>query len=453
MAEDTEMPVAIGPRYSTTEPNAPILLYDGSASISTNGEPIMTTARVRLKWLPSPRVEICISDYCLHDAMEDGTTAVSLQDRPRALDILWTSAHMWCGEKAGAASTVGIVQNHAFDKDADFQRVVFHVANGPKFRGTHIRNKAGTMNYLGRVELQVPPWNIVIDIVPGQQDQKASQKLKDAGGYAITHAGYVEREDHVSFRVADVEPLLKSVGWLLSFCRGAWAFPLLLVGEDEAGAPVSEAWRCGSVAPMQTFLSWFGDGSWKRLKLLDGLHRRLSDAIWQEPTELALYWYLTSNNVQDTSVEGGIMLQQAAFELLAWTLLVQDRAILSEDGAQKLPAADKLRLLLSDCGIPLAIAPELNSLRASAKEYNWPDGPSATTEIRNALVHANPDKRARILKKGFNCRYEAWLLGQWYLELILLRLFNYTGRYSNRLSRADGNVPWVDQAVTGEAVT
>jgi hypothetical protein len=33
------------------------------------------------------------------------------------------------------------------------------------------------------------------------------------------------------------------------------------------------------------------------------------------------------------------------------------------------------------------------------------------------------------------CRWDAWLLGMWYLELVLLRLFDYEGTYSNRLVR------------------
>jgi hypothetical protein len=45
-------------------------------------------------------------------------------------------------------------------------------------------------------------------------------------------------------------------------------------------------------------------------------------------------------------------------------------------------------------------------------------------------------------------RVESWLLTLWYLELSLLRLFNYQGTYANRLIRGgfSGNeaetVPW-----------
>jgi hypothetical protein len=147
-------------------------------------------------------------------------------------------------------------------------------------------------------------------------------------------------------------------------------------------------------------------------------------------------------------VEGGTILAQAAFELLAWTLLVEDQRVLSEDGYQKLPASDKLRLLLSSCGIPPTIPSSMCALAKAAGAHTWVDGPQAITEVRNALVHASPKKRKKVFGGDADARCDAWWLGLWWLELVLLRLFDYQGKYSNRLIR-DGwkgeevePVPW-----------
>ena len=57
-----------------------------------------------------------------------------------------------------------------------------------------------------------------------------------------------------------------------------------------------------------------------------------------------------------------------------------------------------------------------------------------------------------MLGKKTDCRYDAWILGQWYIELTLLRLFGYTGSYSDRLRRgvwkseAVERVPWMAQS-------
>ena len=147
-------------------------------------------------------------------------------------------------------------------------------------------------------------------------------------------------------------------------------------------------------------------------------------------------------------VEGSVILAQAAFEVLAWTLLVEDKQVLSEDGFQKLPAMDKLRLLISDCGIPLGIPSSLSLLSAIAKAENWKDGPQALTELRNALVHSNPKKRKKVLGADIGVRHEASDLSLWYLELVILRICGYNCYYANRLVRGGyrGNeiesVPW-----------
>ena len=194
--------------------------------------------------------------------------------------------------------------------------------------------------------------------------------------------------------------------------------------------------------------SWFSD------VFIDGLVggfpgflTRWQNESWNEPLLLALHWYGEANMAAG-GVEGSIILAQAAFEVLAWTLLVEDKQVLSEDGFQKIPAMDKLRLLIADCGMPLGIPASLPLLTDIAKAENWEDGPQALTEFRNALVHSNPKKRKKVLGAGTDVGHEAWELSLWYLELVLLRLFGYQGKYANRLVRegfrvnAVEPVPW-----------
>ena len=137
--------------------------------------------------------------------------------------------------------------------------------------------------------------------------------------------------------------------------------------------------------------------------------------------------------MSDRLLEGGIILAQAALELLAWTILVQDKKILSDDGFAKLSAADKIRLLTGTIGVPLEIPSVLKGLSALAKGLNWKDGPQAVGETRNALVHPNPDKRKTITTAPSIATYECWSLSLWYVELTLLWWFGYAGSYSNRL--------------------
>ncbi len=196
--------------------------------------------------------------------------------------------------------------------------------------------------------------------------------------------------------------------------------------------------------------SWYNDDAVEGIEQgFPGFYKRWTEEAWKETLLLALHWYVESNMCAG-GVEGSVVLAQSAFELLAWTLLVEERRVLSEESFQpgKLPAMDKMRLLFSACGIPLAIPGSLGQLADFAKANGCSDGAQTLTQVRNTLVHSNPKKRRKLFDADSSVREEASELGLWYLELVLLYLFAYRGQYSNRL-RTDcwrgeevESVPW-----------
>jgi hypothetical protein len=223
---------------------------------------------------------------------------------------------------------------------------------------------------------------------------------------------------------------------------------MLLVGFDAKGRRVWEEWECSKeLTRWRNLDGWFNDQSDDGFNAFPGFARRFADPLWGEPLRLATHWYVESNGSAG-AIEGSIILTQAAFELLSHVLLVEDRKVLSSVGFGKLPAADKLRGLLVACGIPLALPAECPELTKIAT-LDSPDGPGCVTFIRNSLVHADSKNRRRLTGISTGARFEAWRLGLWYTEMILLRLSDYSGRYSNRLIRSGvkGNevqaVPWV----------
>lgn len=134
-------------------------------------------------------------------------------------------------------------------------------------------------------------------------------------------------------------------------------------------------------------------------------------------------------------------------------------------GFDKLPASDKIRLLLSKFNISTKLPPNwetsvpelyklfgqqppqpLQNLVAIANENGnqWVDGPHAFTEFRNGIVH--PRKLKKVLNADAGVTVEVCNLGRWYLELVLLSLCGYQGKYVNRLlipRQAPEFVPWV----------
>jgi hypothetical protein len=266
-----------------------------------------------------------------------------------------------------------------------------------------------------------------------------------------THVGRLERIDGATFAAADAKPVLRAFRWFLSFARGLWIVPMLIVGYDASGNRVWEEWQCSNgLTRWRNLQTWFNDHANEGFGAFPGFARLFADPLWGEPLRFALHWYIESNGSAG-AIEGSIILTQAAFELLSHVLLVEDRKSLSAAGFGKLPAADKLRALLVTSGIPHAIPPECPEL-AKLAAPDLPDGPGCLTLIRNSLVHADTRNRTRLTKISTDARMEAWRLGLWYLEMVLLRLANCAGKYSNRLfvDGFKGNevraVPWAQAA-------
>ena len=156
-------------------------------------------------------------------------------------------------------------------------------------------------------------------------------------------------------------------------------------------------------------------------------------------------------------VEGALVLTQAALEMVSWHLLVEERKSCSVGGFRGLPAEDKIRFLLTHCGIPLLIPVGMSDLIAEGRKFNWDDGPAAITQIRNALAHGQPKQLETELQRDHSIRYDAWCLGLWYLELSLLKLFGFEGKYFSRVKRESysfqniDTVPWSSSTIAGAA--
>ena len=140
--------------------------------------------------------------------------------------------------------------------------------------------------------------------------------------------------------------------------------------------------------------SWHPDLTWLSAQHADALaaafpgYWALSHKThWKKSLSDVVYWYVRANaGAAGTGIDTGIIIAQAALELLVWTYCLQERAILSPKAFGKggLSAADKCRLLGHTLGVPVNVPSNLKALghQPGAK---WADGPEAITAIRNAL--------------------------------------------------------------------
>lgn len=240
---------------------------------------------------------------------------------------------------------------------------------------------------------------------------------------------------HVSFSsskaVVECAKLIEVLQLFFSFVVGKECIAVCPVGKNSGG----ECWRIYSApSHVSGFAeSWSGSKPQFMAELFPSFSAMATCEIWGSTLADALHWYLNSNR-PDLGADLGIILTQAALEAIAYNAIVNDRKLLSAKGFKDLRASDKIRLLARSFGIDCVIpesAEEIHAVIKAKNSINWEDLPHALTEIRNCLAH--PDKKNRHLIEATYS--EAWKLGCLILELAILRVCNYTGRYRSRLRK------------------
>jgi hypothetical protein len=230
------------------------------------------------------------------------------------------------------------------------------------------------------------------------------------------------------------------LGMALSFARGGWSHPALLVGKDATGATMWGRWDDLLQSSFTYRHSWFDPLARDSLAaLIPGYIDRSHSKLWQASLRRATILYVDAN--QQPRVETAIVLSQVALELLAWVLLIHDtRVVTKSDFEQSWDAARRIRELLVALDIPVSVPSSLGALAALAGPASPGDGPQRITYVRNRIVH--PPRALPASWPDFAPAVDAQYLSLELLELALLRLSGYRGVYWSRCAGATIPVPW-----------
>jgi len=438
----------LDPAFDFAASEISILLHEGLAKVSINGVAYAGDGEVRLELLPRANIRLYgkfqgvpPADALMPMTGQKTISSFSINDRQVEGFFLniggdVTAQEMtvkWCPK---SEPILGIGNDLT-----TMVQVIFHLFNFVDLHGVRrSTEKKGTTTYaIEHVDLAFNQWKVELkSLVETSENIKA---LKAEGGYRLTHIGRLERADGSSFTGKDANEYLEALRFFLSFVKGSWCQPICAVGFDKPDSRVWESWS----SPKESWhssLSWFDPNMSRQLAaLFPGFMSRWDKEDWREALREVIYWYLNANS-SSRGIDAGIILTQAAIERFSYEYAVKDRKLIEANGFKDLRASDKFRLLFSSLDIPIDIPSSLSEIIILAKQFSWLDSPRALTEIRNSLVHPEHKRRTQYSDAYF----EAWNLGLWYLELAMLRIFGYSGSYSNRLvSRWAGaveDVPW-----------
>ena len=191
----------------------------------------------------------------------------------------------------------------------------------------------------------------------------------------------------------------------------------LAVGDTITGHPVGTG--TGGSTEQSQRAETFGRASDEERKGRHGVkaaRTRLCDTL---PQVIAAYTF-----AKDGRNQGTLTLAQTALETLAWAVLGVRNMQLSRSAFDKLPAAERIRMLLNWAGFPTEVPGNLSRLAAGAQSLeDHKDGPQAMVWTRNQIVHParSSDRRSMMREISLESNY----LALRYLELTLLRLFNH----------------------------
>lgn len=414
------MTLPITPAYAQSKPNDSMNFGKVRVEFEIGGRRFNGDALVELRFLPKVRLVfiVQVKDEALSEKLffDDSRweSRLYLPDRQVEFDVLLHSSTF---DEIVFIPQVSVV-TPAPASDVELSKGLFHIFNFPDFKA------------LGEgLVLTTDGWNVTIAETP--HTKELCKSLERQGGYVITHVGRIEREDG-SFSRHQLEDFLRCLHYFLSFCLGRWSGVDLPVAFDTRGNRAFEQWGLGLAASgaWNVSLSWFSHHFPEMLvDVFPGFYALWKVSTWKATLRDALYWYLGANDRGvGIGVDTGIILAQTALECLAWTHCVKSARLASEKDFESrgLSASKRLRLLASSLGIPLEMPHGATALLKLPPERRS-DIAEATTWIRNGLIHPSTERQP---PEG--AYSEAWLLSMWLLDLVLLRLCDYQGKYANR---------------------
>jgi hypothetical protein len=429
------------------KPNEPVPLMSGRVAIEFQESRTILDAHVvaLLTWGRRPCTTLtAVVDSPPPGLVKESYVTLSV-DGSRVECLISNFFDSW---KAGEGRTLNLTlrlrDTTDFGDGTGLRRITFGIVNFTDFIGRNIgESKSGW--WAGRLVLEAAGWRVTIDGRRGLGD--LARRLDEEGGFAITHAGCLERADGAEFDVTAADDVADAVYLLLSLARGHTVSLVLHRGEDESGARVWWRWLVPSVDAWSDPPTWFDEQRPDQLnEIFSTLVSNWSDAGWREAVQLGVYWYVLALQSASTA-DASTVLAFTGLDLVGWFWLVElerTHSVSSFDGKD---AAERLRFLLRRAGVDLSIPAGLPVLAAHAATAGWADGPAAIAVLRNSTVH--PKRRGRVFDAPDPVRWEACTLALWYLELSLLALLDHKGTYINRIERRTSfgleYVPWATE--------
>jgi hypothetical protein len=431
------LPRVLSPTIYLSSPNETITIFKGVFELRIGQRLVRIDGEIYFTWSPDSGLRF----------KGEPQQAIFLEIIDQITVDGWVIQHGYCfitrlnGDGIVGCINSPFVVTHAPEKT---DTIYFELPNFRDFLGSPVN--ANDWMKRDRLTFENKDWSVIIDKVPDYD--RIKNELSDTGGYALLFTGALH---HKKGKVGQqqMQAMVKPLGIFLSFLNGRRCYPCFLQGQGAQGITWTD-YSASYADRYKAVDSWLPQEDFSGInQIWDTFLSLATDAGSLECIDYLMHWYFEANNNSGFS-EGAIVLLQNAFELLFNWQLVEQLKMYTPKQGKETPAADKIRVLLNDAGIPLELPAKYKRIENElhAQKIPFQDFPQLFTLIRNSITHANLHKRLSLAKIPSLARHHVKDIGICYLELLLLKLFNYQGKYASRISEnmfRGGNeelVPW-----------
>lgn len=426
-----DTPDAITPSIVMSEPNQQIEIFEGMFKLSNGKHTVEIEGKIWFDWFPSINSKfrgkpISNAKY-LYEFFDADHLDLWVNDLLFGKAYISNTGQEVFGEMHGL-SVLG-------DKSIPVSKITFEVPNLRSFLGIPVKRiseDGGVSSSKDRLILENPDYKITID---GCQDHRKSQKvLEDRGGYYLLHSGeIVKKTGHIAFE--EIKGLQRCLAVFLGFLNGRRCSPMFFSGRYE-GERIWTDYSGYTCDPHKYVHSWPSKGhvgkglntAWVEFsKLWDNQNDR-------DFLNSAVHWYVEANS-NSGYLEGSIIMTQTALELIYnWLIIERKKLLIGKDG-ENISASNKIRLLLSQFSTDTSLSASNKNIKKFLDSHqDIHDEIDLFVQIRNAIIHSQEDKRKKLSNIPHLVQYEVQQLGLWYIEVSLLNILKYKGKYKPRLS-------------------
>lgn len=430
------------------EPNLPVKIYEGNYIIKNDETEISIVGQIQYDWFPHSGANF--SGEILDKSADMYKSVYKLNTFKIIIDGLeFGEGFITKTNYTDKIFVKGTLSQQVIigDKSIAVNKLKFSVPNMREFHGLVVKKITGERftTASNRLKLENDKYIILIDKDINYKERRES--LDEKGGYLLLYNGEITSKKG-SLTYEETKDIFHCLDNFLTFINGRRTSAIFIHGlyEDEI------IWK--DFTDYQVDIYNFAP-SWPEIHSIIGLNELFQkfSEIWKDKDDRqflssAIHWYVEANNNSGFS-EGAIIMAQTALELIYNWFIIENKKLIIGKDSENINAANKIRLLISQLNIDYSVPKKFTFLQQFIDDNSYMiDAPDAVVQIRNAIVHSQEEKRKKLSEINYKAKYQALQLCIWYIEMSLLAVLDYNGKYCNRCSielytsKTVENVPW-----------